>query len=70
MSAAGSALFANVDWAEIGRAGVDTLAMLGGSLVLTVAVGLPLGVLLFLTGRGQLLAQPLAHGLLSVLVNV
>ena len=30
-------MFENVDWAEIGRATVDTLLMLGGSLVLTVS---------------------------------
>ena len=30
-----SGWFANVDWSDIGRACLDTLAMLGGSLVLT-----------------------------------
>ena len=40
-----SAWFANVDWSEIGQACLDTLAMLGGSLALTVFFGLPLGVL-------------------------
>ena len=43
-------MFDNVDWAEIGRATVDTLLMLGGSLVLTVIFGIPLGVLLYLSG--------------------
>jgi D-methionine transport system permease protein len=62
--------FVNVDPGEIAAATRDTLAMLGGSLVLTVLFGLPLGVLLFLTGRRQLLAQPAFHALLSFLVNV
>jgi D-methionine transport system permease protein len=61
---------ANVDWSEIGQATVDTLSMLGGSLVLTIALGLPLGVILFLTGKGQMLENRLANGLLSLLVNV
>lgn len=62
--------FANVDWSEIGQATLDTLAMLGGSMVLTVAVGLPLGVILFLTGKGQMLENRLANGALSLLVNI
>ncbi len=65
-----SALLANVDWSEIARATLETLAMLGGSLVLTIALGLPLGVLLFLTGRGQMLARPALHAVLSLLVNI
>ena len=60
----------NVDWAEIGQATLDTLAMLGGSMVLTIALGLPLGVILFLTGKGQMLENRAANGLLSLLVNI
>jgi D-methionine transport system permease protein len=64
-----SALFANLDWGDIGVASLDTLAMLAGSLAATVIVGLPLGVILFLTGPKRLLAQPAAHVALAVLVN-
>jgi len=60
----------NIDWAEIGQATLDTLAMLGGSMVLTVLLGLPLGVILFLTGKGQMLENRLANGVLSLLVNI
>jgi D-methionine transport system permease protein len=60
----------NVDWGEIGQATLDTLAMLGGSMVLTILLGLPLGVILFLTGKGQMLQNRLANGVLSLLVNV
>lgn len=62
--------FANIDWLEIGEATVDTLSMLGVSLFFTVLFGLPLGVLLFLTGKRQLLAQPVFYGVLSVVVNI
>lgn len=62
--------FANVDWAEIGQASLDTLIMLGGSLLASILLGLPLGVLLFLTGRRQLLDHPLVYAILSFVVNV
>ncbi|WP_417066749.1 methionine ABC transporter permease [Niveibacterium terrae] len=63
-------LFSNLDWAEIGLASLDTFAMLGGSLVFTMLLGLPLGIILFLTGRGQLLENKLAYSVLSFIVNV
>ncbi len=62
-------LFVHLDWAEIGAASLDTMIMLAGSLVATVIVGLPLGVILFLSGPKRLLAQPAAHAVLSVVVN-
>ena len=65
-----SGLFIHLDWGEIGAASLDTLIMLAGSLVATVIVGLPLGVVLFLTGPKRLLAQPAVHAVLSVVVNV
>jgi D-methionine transport system permease protein len=60
----------NIDWSEIAQATLDTLTMLGGSLALTVVLGLPLGVILFLTGKGQMLQNRAANGLLSLLVNI
>ena len=63
-------MFDNVDWAEIGRATVDTLLMLGGSLVLTVILGVPLGVLLYLSGKGRLASNPVLNAVLSLIVNV
>ncbi|MBB2494191.1 methionine ABC transporter permease [Aquipseudomonas ullengensis] len=60
----------NVDWAEIGYASLDTLNMLGGATLFTVLLGLPLGVLLFLTGPRQMFEQRALYGVLSLLVNV
>ena len=57
-------------WADIGQATIDTLLMLAGSLPLTMAIGLPLGVLLFLTGSPQLHRRPLLYGVTALLVNV
>ncbi|TFV93866.1 ABC transporter permease [Oxalobacteraceae bacterium OM1] len=62
--------FSNIDWADIGQATLDTLTMTGVSLVFTVLLGLPLGVLLFLTARGQLLQQRGVYAALSLVVNV
>lgn len=64
------ALFTNVDWSEIAQASLDTLLMLAGSMVLTVLFGIPLGVLLYLSGKGRLAANPLVNGVLSLIVNV
>ncbi|CAD5106680.1 methionine ABC transporter permease [Zestomonas carbonaria] len=60
----------NVFWPEIWQATLDTLNMLGGSLLFTVLLGLPLGVLLFLAGPRQLLEQPTAYRLMSFVVNL
>lgn len=63
-------LLANVVWSEIGQATLDTLIMVGGALFFSVLIGLPVGVLLFLTGKRQLLAQPVLYASLSFVVNV
>ncbi|TRX73881.1 methionine ABC transporter permease [Pseudomonas mangiferae] len=70
MDASFASLVQNIDWAEIWLATLDTLLMLGGSLLFTVLLGLPLGVLLFLTGPRQLFEQKGVYALLSLLVNV
>ncbi len=62
--------FANVDWPEILRATRDTLLMLIGSMALTVVFGIPLGVLLYLSGKGRLVANPVLNGALSLIVNI
>jgi D-methionine transport system permease protein len=65
-----SGWFSHVAWGEIVQASLDTLAMLAGSLLLTVIVGLPLGVVLFLTGPGEVWANRAANGLLALVVNL
>jgi D-methionine transport system permease protein len=64
-------------WPEIWQGTLDTLIMTALSLVLTVLIGLPLGVVLFLTGSSQRSDKPWvarvqtwAHAVLSLLVNV
>ncbi|MBY6345550.1 ABC transporter permease [Providencia rettgeri] len=62
--------FSNLDWALIGEATVDTLLMTGISLVFTAIIGLPLGVLLFLTSRKQMLDNAWIYQSLSLVVNI
>lgn len=45
-------------WNEVLVASIDTLLMLAGSLPLTLALGLPLGVFLFLSSKAQRLTIP------------
>ncbi|MDY0071511.1 MAG: methionine ABC transporter permease [Thauera sp.] len=61
---------AAIEWGDIAFATWETLVMTGVSLLFTLLLGLPLGILLFLTSAGQLLAQPTLYRLLSFVVNV
>ncbi len=63
-------LFVNVVWSDIAQATLDTLAMLGGALALTVLLGIPLGVVLFLTDRGQLGESLVLNRVAGFLVNM
>ncbi|BAN49868.1 methionine ABC transporter permease [Metapseudomonas resinovorans] len=63
-------LLANLDWLEIGQACLDTLTMLALALGFTVALGLPLGVLLYLTGKQQMHEKPGFYRAASALVNM
>ncbi|MCZ8522502.1 MULTISPECIES: methionine ABC transporter permease [Paenibacillus] len=60
----------DIVWEDISLATYDTLTMLGLSTLFTVIIGLPLGILLFLTSRGQLMQQSTFYLLLSFVVNV
>lgn len=62
--------WSNIDWADIAQATLDTLTMTGFSLLFTVLLGLPLGILLFLSGRSSSPAQKALYAVLSVVVNV
>jgi len=64
------AFFENIDWLEIWLATGDTMLMLGGSLLFTVLLGLPLGVLLFLCSPRQLLENRGLYAFMSLAVNI
>ena len=63
-------ILTQIDWADIGQATLETLTMVGGSLFFTVLFGLPLGIVLFVTGPRQPLANRPLYGLLSLVVNL
>ena len=65
-----SGWFENIVWQDIAIATRDTLVMLGGSLTLTIALGLPLGVLLYLTSEGKLAEHKVVNRLLGMGVNL
>lgn len=60
----------NLDWPLIWEATIDTFLMTGFSLVFTVIIGLPLGVLLFLTSPRQMMQNKPVYQTLSFVVNV
>ena len=62
--------FGNIDWPLIGEATIDTLLMTGFSLLFTVIIGLPLGIILFLTSPRQMLSNAPVYQVLSFIVNV
>lgn len=63
-------LLPNVYWPEVWEATYDTLLMLGGSMLFTVLLGLPLGILLYLTGPRQMFDQPTLYKIVSLVVNI
>ncbi len=63
-------MFANIDWPLIAEATIDTLLMTGFSLLFTVLIGLPLGIVLFLTSKQQMLDNAPVYQALSFVVNV
>jgi D-methionine transport system permease protein len=65
-----AALFSHVDVGEVLLASGDTLLMLAASLALTVVLGLPLGVWLWLTGPSGLAPNRLIYGVVGFAVNV
>jgi D-methionine transport system permease protein len=58
-------------WAPlIWQATRETLMMVGVAMAVTIPLGLALGVLLLITGRGQILAAPFANRVIGAVVNV
>ena len=55
---------------EIVQAAIETALMLGIGLGAALLFGLPLGVLLYLTRRGNMADNPWLHGVLSWVVNL
>jgi|SRR5690554_5723233 D-methionine transport system permease protein len=65
-----SDLLVNVHWDEIWIATWDTLLMMGGSLLFTIILGLPLGIWLFLVGPRQMFEHRFFYTILSFWTNL
>lgn len=63
-------LFPNVDWPKMWNATVETIYMTAISTLLTFIIGLALGVLLFLSGPGQLWSNKLINTISNAFVNI
>lgn len=59
-----------IDWVEMGWASLDSLYMVLAALPFTLFIGLPLGVLMFLTAQGGLLKKLWFYNILSQIVNI
>jgi D-methionine transport system permease protein len=62
--------FPNVDWEKMWEATVETLYMTGISTVATFILGIILGLLLFLTAKGNLWQNSFAYSCISAVVNI
>ncbi|MCG7385293.1 methionine ABC transporter permease [Paenibacillus sp. ACRRY] len=62
--------FSTVRWGEIGKASIETLQILGASGLFTIIIGLPLGVLLFMTARSASIQSRTIYTVLSIIVNI
>jgi len=59
-----------LDWSEINQATLDTLFMLGFAVFFSTIIGIPVGLLLFLTNKDGVLQNKAVYSSLSFIVNV
>jgi D-methionine transport system permease protein len=65
-----SSLFPNVDWNKIWEATEQTVYMTSIATVATFLFGIGLGLLLFLTSKGNIWENKVIHTIVSIFVNV
>lgn len=63
-------LLPNVDWEDIIEATKQTLYMTSVSVVATFFIGIILGLILFLTGKGNMWQKRAVNGVMSAVVNI
>ena len=57
-------------WQMIGSSTLETVYMGFFATLMAVFVGLPIGFLAFLTGKGEILENPRLHQVLDVIINI
>ena len=60
----------NVNWEKMWEATVETLFMTGTSVIAVFVFGIALGLILFLTSKGNLWENKLVYGLVGAYVNI
>lgn len=60
----------NVNWEKMWEATVETLFMTGTSVIAVFVFGIVLGLILFLTSKGNLWENKLVYGLVGAYVNI
>ncbi|MGE6379350.1 methionine ABC transporter permease [Peribacillus muralis] len=63
-------LLPNVDWEKMIEATKETLYMTSISVVATFFIGILLGLILFLTAKGNMWKNPVVNGIISAIVNI
>ena len=63
-------LLPNIDWEDIIEATKETLYMTSVSVVATFFIGIILGLILFLTGKGNMWENRVINGIMSAVVNI
>lgn len=63
-------LLVGVDWNEVISATTDTLFMLGVSVLFSTIIGIPVGIVMYLTSKGQLLQNKAFYSIIVLIVNV
>ncbi|MFE4705249.1 MULTISPECIES: methionine ABC transporter permease [Bacillales] len=63
-------LLPNIDWEDIIEATKETLYMTSVSVVATFFIGIILGLILFLTGKGNMWENRVINGVMSAIVNI
>ncbi|WP_150268909.1 methionine ABC transporter permease [Paenibacillus tepidiphilus] len=62
--------FSAIDWQEMQEATIATLKMLLYSGIFTIILGLPLGIVLYLSGRSKNMFIRVVYSVLSFIVNI
>lgn len=62
--------FSGVAWGEVLGSTWETLFMLGVSVFFGTVIGLPVGILMYLTGKGYVLQNKLINSIIAFIVNI
>ena len=63
-------IFMDIDWSEINQAILDTLFMLSISVFFSALIGIPLGIILYLTDKGRILHNKIFYTVFSFVINL